>query len=73
LRAYERLKHDGKEQSLLEHAPAVQNQALRGTSSWANYWLGRDHAAKRLDKTLPDKTEEKKTTETKPSPHGSTH
>jgi len=73
LRAYERLKHDGKEQSLLEHAPAVQNQALRGTSSWANYWLGRDHAAKRLDKTLPDKTEEKETTETKPSQHGSTH
>ena len=47
LRAYERLKHDGKEQSLLVHAPAVQNQALRGTSSWANNWLGRDHAAKK--------------------------
>jgi methylenetetrahydrofolate reductase (NADPH) len=47
LRAYERLKHDGKEQSLLQHAPVVQNQALRGTSSWANNWLGRDHAAKK--------------------------
>src|SRR3569833_2976669 len=47
LRAYERMKHDGREQGMLEHAPVVQNQALRGTSSWANTWLGRDHFAKR--------------------------
>jgi methylenetetrahydrofolate reductase (NADPH) len=47
LRAYERLKHDGREQSLLAHAPVVQNQGLRGTSAWANDWLGRDHNAKR--------------------------
>jgi methylenetetrahydrofolate reductase (NADPH) len=47
LRAYERLKHDGREQDLLKHAPVVQNQGLRGTSAWANFWLGRDHAAKR--------------------------
>jgi methylenetetrahydrofolate reductase (NADPH) len=47
LRAYERLKHDGREQSLLEHAPVVQNQGLRNTSAWANDWLGRDHTAKR--------------------------
>lgn len=46
LRAYERLKHDGGEQHLLDHAPVVQNQGLRGTSAWANFWLGRDHAAK---------------------------
>jgi methylenetetrahydrofolate reductase (NADPH) len=46
LRAYERLKHDGREDQLLAHAPVVQDQSLRGTSSWANYWLGRDHAAK---------------------------
>jgi methylenetetrahydrofolate reductase (NADPH) len=45
LRAYERLKHDGKEQTLLDHSPVIQNQGLRGTSSWANNWLGRDHAA----------------------------
>jgi methylenetetrahydrofolate reductase (NADPH) len=45
LRAYERLKADGAEGRLLDHAPVVQNQALRGTSSWANNWLGRDHAA----------------------------
>lgn len=47
LRAYERLKHDGKEDELLKHVPVVQNQGLRGTSSWANLWLGRDHTAKR--------------------------
>ena len=45
LRAYERLKHDGREQQLLAHVPVVQDQSLRGTSSWANYWLGRDHTA----------------------------
>jgi methylenetetrahydrofolate reductase (NADPH) len=45
LRAYERLKHDGKEDELLSHVPVTQNQGLRGTSAWANYWLGRDHAA----------------------------
>jgi hypothetical protein len=27
----------------------VQNQGLRGTSAWANSWLGRDHAAKKAD------------------------
>jgi hypothetical protein len=44
LRAYERLKHDGRADRLLSHTPVVQDQALRGTSSWANHWLGRDHA-----------------------------
>ncbi len=44
LRAYERLKHDGQADHLLDHAPVIQNQGLRGTSSWANFWLGRDHA-----------------------------
>jgi hypothetical protein len=24
----------------------VQNQGLRGTSAWANFWLERDHAAR---------------------------
>jgi methylenetetrahydrofolate reductase (NADPH) len=49
LRAYERRKRDGAEATLLAHAPVVQNQALRGTSSWANSWLGRDHAARGAD------------------------
>jgi len=47
LRAYERLKHDGRAEDLLKHTPVVQNQGLRGTSAWANNWLGRDHAAKK--------------------------
>ena len=47
LRAYERLKHDGNEEKLLDHVPVVQNQGLRGTSAWANLWLGRDHNSKR--------------------------
>ncbi len=47
LRAYERLKADGNQTDLLNHAPMAQNQALRKTSAWANSWLGRDHTAKR--------------------------
>jgi len=46
LRAYERLKHDGEDHELLQDSPVIQNQGLRGTSSWANLWLGRDHSAK---------------------------
>ncbi len=42
-RAYDRLKAEGNEQGLLRHAPVIQDQALRGTSSWANTWLERDH------------------------------
>ena len=30
---------------LLAHTPVIQDQSLRGTSSWANTWLGRDHLA----------------------------
>jgi methylenetetrahydrofolate reductase (NADPH) len=54
LRAYERLQDDGKADTLLDHAPVVQNQGLRGTSSWANHWLGRDHAAKPQDAARDD-------------------
>jgi methylenetetrahydrofolate reductase (NADPH) len=60
LRAYERRKHDGREQALLDHAPMTQNQGLRGTSAWANLWLGRDHTAKRQASdtgAVPSKTE----------------
>ncbi len=46
LRAYERLKHDGRADQLLSHTPVIQDQSLRGTSAWANHWLGRDHVAK---------------------------
>jgi methylenetetrahydrofolate reductase (NADPH) len=54
LRAYERLKHDGREDELLGHASVVQDQSLRGTSSWANHWLGRDHTAKSVASRASD-------------------
>ncbi len=47
LRAYDRLKKEGTEKQLLKHSPVVQNQGLRGTSAWANNWLGLDHAGQR--------------------------
>lgn len=49
LRAYERLKHDGKSNGLLNHSPVIQDQGLRRTSAWANNWLGRDHSSKKND------------------------
>jgi len=49
LKAYERLKNDGKENQLLDHAPVVQDQGLRGTSSWANHWLEKDHYYKKYE------------------------
>jgi methylenetetrahydrofolate reductase (NADPH) len=58
LRAYERLKYDGREQTLLDHSPVIQDQGLRGTSSWANNWLGRDHAASQVKKSRGTITEE---------------
>lgn len=45
-RAYVRRKGDGQESDLLTHVPVLQDQALRGTSSWVNAWLGRDHQAR---------------------------
>ncbi len=48
LRAYERLKHNGKEHQLLDHVPVIQNHELRRTSAWANHWLGRDHASNKI-------------------------
>ena len=46
-RAYDRMKYEGKSERLLDHAPVIQNQGLRGTSSWANFWLGKDHHSKK--------------------------
>jgi methylenetetrahydrofolate reductase (NADPH) len=42
-RAYDRLKYEGTEQAMLDHAPVIQDESLRGTSSWANALLCRDH------------------------------
>jgi methylenetetrahydrofolate reductase (NADPH) len=44
--AYDRLVPYGEALSMLERAPVLQDNALRGTSAWANAFLGRDHHAR---------------------------
>jgi methylenetetrahydrofolate reductase (NADH) len=68
LRAYERLKHEGKAEELLNHAPVIQNQGLRGTSAWANFWLGRDHASKRGAGADPGENNRNTNAATMPAP-----
>ena len=41
--AYERLRPYGEALTMLEREPVLQDNALRGTSAWANTFLGRDH------------------------------
>jgi methylenetetrahydrofolate reductase (NADPH) len=43
--AYERLKAYGEEETLVDGPVVVKNNALRGTSAWANTFLHRDHNA----------------------------
>jgi methylenetetrahydrofolate reductase (NADPH) len=43
VRAYERLKPYGAEGRLLQRPTVVKDGRLQGTSSWANWYLGRDH------------------------------
>jgi methylenetetrahydrofolate reductase (NADPH) len=52
-RAYDRLKAEGRAADLLAHAPVIQDQHLRGTSSWANTWLGRDHLSRPQSSVAP--------------------
>jgi methylenetetrahydrofolate reductase (NADPH) len=52
-RAYDRLKFEGRELHLLDHAPVIQDESLRGTSSWANAVLCRDHSARFHPAILP--------------------
>ncbi len=44
--AYERLKAYGEEESMLDGPVVVKDNALAGTSAWANAFLGRDHVGK---------------------------
>jgi methylenetetrahydrofolate reductase (NADPH) len=44
--AYERLKAYGEEEDMLEGPVVVKDNALAGTSAWANTFLGRDHLAR---------------------------
>jgi methylenetetrahydrofolate reductase (NADPH) len=47
--AYERLKAYGEEESMLDGPVVVKDNALAGTSAWANTLLGRDHLAQHHD------------------------
>ena len=44
--AYERLKAYGEEESMLDGPVVVKDNALAGTSAWANALLARDHQAR---------------------------
>ena len=45
---FPRLKAYGEESVLAQHIAPPCNWKLRQTSSWLNFYLGRDHSAKRL-------------------------
>lgn len=42
-RAYERMKHCGESEHMLDGPAVFTNHNLEGTSAWANTFLGRDH------------------------------
>lgn len=48
VRAYQRLKGHKEEESIGEYIVPPCNWELQHTSSWLNFYLGRDHSAKRL-------------------------
>ena len=59
--AYERLKAHGAYQSLWEDLVPPLNYDLNETSSWINFYLGRDHSAPKLKiETVPRKKNIKK-------------
>jgi methylenetetrahydrofolate reductase (NADPH) len=47
--AYERLKAYGEEETLVDGPVVVKDNALRGTSAWANTFLHRDHNAEQKE------------------------
>jgi methylenetetrahydrofolate reductase (NADPH) len=48
-RIYERLKSYGESSTMLDGPLAFHDAALERTSSWANFYLHRDHVAKADD------------------------
>jgi methylenetetrahydrofolate reductase (NADPH) len=54
VRAYERLKGHHEENSIGEYIVPPCNWELTGTSSWLNFYLGRDHSAVRLGIKPPE-------------------
>ena len=48
VRAYDRERYFSEEMpTLVNGTPVVKDASLQGTSSWANYFLERDHFAKK--------------------------
>ena len=61
VRAYERLKSHGAEAALGEGAIPPENHELNQSSSWINFYLGRDHSAPQLGiEKVPRKPKKKK-------------
>ncbi len=60
VRAYERLKAYKEEESIGAYTIPPCNWGLRETSSWLNYYLGRDHTAERLGVRSPRQKAKKK-------------
>ena len=70
VKAYQRLKAHKEEDSIGEHIVPPCNWELQHTSSWLNFYLGRDHSARRLGIQPPGKkrgSQEQKTSEEKNS------
>ena len=59
VRAYNRLKGYKKEDSIGAYTSPPYNWDLWQTSSWLNFYLGRDHTARRLGVKAPQKPEKK--------------
>lgn len=55
VRAYNRLKHYREEEEIASRQVPPPDWELYRTSSWLNYYLGRDHTAKRLGIKPPEK------------------
>jgi methylenetetrahydrofolate reductase (NADPH) len=53
-RAYDRLKPYGEEERMLSQAPVLTDCTLRGTSSWANGFLGHDYRARQRRRAEDD-------------------
>ena len=54
IRAYNRLKPHDEEKRMLERPIVFRDSALRGTSAWANTFLGRDHHGTRTSDSGED-------------------
>jgi len=73
VRAYQRLKGHNKEDSIGEYIVPPCNWELQHTSSWLNFYLGRDHSARRLGIQPPQKepaSQEEKASREEKSPQG---